>query len=87
VSKRIVKTTNIYPPIPVRQFDWQAWYADEGEESGNYGYGETEAKAIEDLRDKNDDSGEIPCEDCTKIRGYNYCTMNCYPRNVKRLFL
>jgi hypothetical protein len=39
---------NIYPPIPIRQFDWCA-YVDGEEERGEYGYGSTKAEAIADL--------------------------------------
>lgn len=41
-------TSNIRPPIPVRNFDWCAYY-DGDEERGEYGYGETEQDAVEDL--------------------------------------
>lgn len=34
-------------PIPVRRFDWVAFY--EGQEERGCGYGLTEAEAIEDL--------------------------------------
>lgn len=44
---RIV-THYINPPIPMRQFDWCA-YVDGDEESQRYGYGRTEAEAINDL--------------------------------------
>lgn len=46
--KRKIKTSHVYPPIPVRQFDWCAYW-DGTEESGQYGYGRTEAEAIADL--------------------------------------
>jgi hypothetical protein len=49
-----------YPPIPVRQFDWGAYY--EGhEESGPYGWGATEAEAINDLTDNHEapDDGSV----------------------------
>ena len=39
-------------PIPLRQFDWQAWRDnDEPDDNGNMmmGYGRTEAEAINDL--------------------------------------
>lgn len=39
-------------PIPTSQFDYCAHYKDEGEESGNYGWGSTEEAAINDLRNK-----------------------------------
>lgn len=44
-------TRNIYPPIPTRDHDWLAFYDDDGEEAGRYGYGATEAEAIKDLTD------------------------------------
>ena len=47
-SRKIV-TSNPFPPIPMRNMDWCAWYDDEGEEAGRYGYGATEQEAIADL--------------------------------------
>lgn len=44
-----IKTSCVYPPIPIRTHDWVAWYDSLGEDSSPYGYGETEAKAIADL--------------------------------------
>lgn len=43
-----VKTNFIYPPIPIRKFDWIAWF-DGYEETKIAGYGETEAEAVSDL--------------------------------------
>lgn len=43
-----IRTRNICPPIPLRQFDWCAWIDGE-EERQEYGYGRTEAEAISDL--------------------------------------
>ena len=45
--KKIV-THNVYPPIPIRSFDWCAFFDGE-EERQEYGYGRTEADAITDL--------------------------------------
>lgn len=45
-------TDFIYPPIPIRQFDWQAIYDDdEPNDAGGMarGHGRTEAEAIADL--------------------------------------
>lgn len=42
-----VVTSNIFPPIPVRQYDWCAYF--DGEEEGLTGYGATEEDAIDDL--------------------------------------
>lgn len=47
IDKKIV-TTFIYPPIPIRTHDWCAYFDGE-EENGNYGYGQTEQTAINDL--------------------------------------
>ena len=42
-------TNYIFPPIPLRQFDWIAYY--DGEEEGHVGFGRTEAEAIADLQE------------------------------------
>ena len=42
-------THHVFPPIPTRSHDWCAWY-DGTEENGKYGWGATEAEAINDLR-------------------------------------
>ncbi len=51
--KRLV-TYFIHPPIPVRDHDWMCHVEGE-EESRRYGYGATEAEAIQDWRDTYDD--------------------------------
>jgi hypothetical protein len=46
-----IKTEYVYPPIPIRSYDWSAKLV--GYEPGNpVGYGETEAEAIEDLKEQ-----------------------------------
>ena len=45
-----IVTSYINPPIPCRFYDWCAFY-DGDEESGAYGYGATEAAAIQDFQD------------------------------------
>ena len=52
-SKMIEHTENvvtryIYPPIPIREFDWVALREDH-DEFGPFGWGKTEQEAIEDL--------------------------------------
>ena len=48
-----IVTCHVYPPIPVRSRDWCAFY--EGlEESGPYGWGETERAAVCDLQEVSD---------------------------------
>lgn len=47
-----IETHFIYPPIPLRQFDWCAYYdGTEPDDDGNMeaGYGKTEKEAIADL--------------------------------------
>lgn len=44
-----IKTTFVYPPIPDRCCDWQAWYDGEEDERMDCGWGATEADAIADL--------------------------------------
>jgi hypothetical protein len=44
-------TINQMPPIPTRSLDWVAYLDDYVENSEYYGYGETEAEAIEDLKE------------------------------------
>jgi hypothetical protein len=48
MSARKLKTVCVYPPIPDRRWDWCAYY-DGDEESGNIGYGTTEAEAVADF--------------------------------------
>ncbi|RUV84330.1 hypothetical protein EOA60_04570 [Mesorhizobium sp. M1A.F.Ca.IN.020.06.1.1] len=47
---RKIVTSHMNPPIPVRDYDWCAHYEGE-EEAGNYGWGRTEAEAIQDFND------------------------------------
>lgn len=44
-----IVTRHIYPPIPVRQYDWEAHY-DDYDEGDPIGYGSTEQQAIDDLK-------------------------------------
>lgn len=48
MSVKII-TTHVYPPIPMRQFDWHAHYEGEEDEQMDYGTGATEQEAIDDL--------------------------------------
>jgi predicted RNase H-like HicB family nuclease len=45
-------TENVYPPIPIRQFDWAAYRDPEG----SVGWGKTEAEAIAALRELEEDA-------------------------------
>jgi hypothetical protein len=51
-----IRTNFDYPPIPVRDYDWSAWFDDnyepadvDGVGGGIIGTGRTEAEAIENL--------------------------------------
>ena len=49
---RKIVTTYVYPPIPIREFDWQAHFdGDEPNDNGSMlaGHGRTEQEAISDL--------------------------------------
>ena len=48
MSKKII-TSNTFPPIPIRDFDWCAYFDGE-EETNHYGWGRTEAGAVDDLK-------------------------------------
>ena len=53
MMKKIV-TSYVYPPIPIRHFDWVAYFEGE-EEAQNYGNGETESEAINNLLEQQED--------------------------------
>lgn len=46
-----ITTSYVCPPIPVREFDWQA-VTDDYEPDAPIGYGATEQQAIDDLLEK-----------------------------------
>jgi hypothetical protein len=50
---RTIETHCLCPPIPIRKFDWCAYY--DGEEEGLCGYGATEPEAIADLKQQDMD--------------------------------
>lgn len=47
-----IRTEFVYPPIPIRQFDWTAIDDDTYEGGGPIGCGATEEEAIADLLDQ-----------------------------------
>jgi hypothetical protein len=58
---RKVVTDYVYPPIPTRDFDWQATWDDydpdpECSRGQNVGWGRTEAEAVADLYRETEDS-------------------------------
>lgn len=50
-----IVTDHVYPPIPIRSFDWAAWVEGSDEETRTQGTGATEVAAVIDLRGKLDD--------------------------------
>ena len=54
---KTIKTYYEFPPIPIRKFDWCAWYDGE-EERRHYGWGKTPAEAIADLQEEYPEDGE-----------------------------
>jgi hypothetical protein len=42
-------TSHVYPPIPVREFDWCAYRSETSDEHGPFGWGATKEEAIADL--------------------------------------
>lgn len=50
-----IQTSHEFPPIPDRRFDWVAF---RDPEAGPRGYGRTEAEAVADLREQEDDPDE-----------------------------
>lgn len=49
-SEPRICTTYVYPPIPMRGFDWMAYL--DGDEEGMQAYGATEREAITALQEK-----------------------------------
>lgn len=47
-----IVTEHVYPPIPIRRFDWLAHWDDP---EGKTGWGRTEEEAIQDLKDNTDE--------------------------------
>lgn len=70
-----IVTDHVFPPIPVREFDWSAHF-DGQEEGGPYGRGRTEQEAILDLL-----GSQERYEFQTLVRGW---LMECFSMEVCR---
>jgi hypothetical protein len=65
----MITTVHVYPPIPLRNFDWQAYDANTMDICGDpdchcrrncvIGFGATEAEAIQDYLDQIEERGII----------------------------
>ena len=58
MSPRQIRTTHVYPPIPVRSMDWIATFHD-CDADGPVGRGASEAEAIADLLDESNFQGSV----------------------------
>ena len=74
-----IVTEIVFPPIPVRNYDWRAY--DDDTYDGNtshspVGYGATREEAIEDLKgqlkDAEEDHREVGCQSCSACG--SFCT-------------
>lgn len=71
IGRGKVNISFVYPPIPLRQFDWVATFDnDEPDDDGNWkyiGYGKTKIEALIDLLDNAE--ADIPLIDSSKQGG------------------
>lgn len=61
-----ISTQLVYPPIPIRSFDWCAWIDGREEDASLYGWGKTEEDALYDLNanvDEADSHSALAYED------------------------
>ena len=84
-------THHIYPPIPIRTFDWQA-YRDGDEETGPFGYGAFEHEAVEDLRQQLREqeacaSPSIPAAPVAQPKQVIWTCIDCGSEDVQMLML
>ena len=57
MTGNLIRTSYVNPPIPVRDFDWQAVLDKyDGDETQPVGHGKNELSAIRDLLEKIEDS-------------------------------
>lgn len=73
-----IKTIYVYPPIPIRDFDWAAYDADTYDGvSGKVGFGATKEQAIRELEEilRQDADAEEVCRlgDCCPRCGEEIC--------------
>ena len=68
-----IKTEHVYPPIPVRSFDWCAWFDGMDEETRGQGWGKTEAEAIANLKEIY--GIECRCGETAKSMAFKTCSI------------
>ncbi len=62
---RKIEVEHVYPPIPIRSWDWRASFADDDPETGLSGWGKTKQEAIAGLLEVH----EIECSHCGRYGG------------------
>lgn len=72
-APRKIVTENVYPPIPIRRFDWCAYF--DGDDEGLQGWGATEREAIADLRHH----AEEDCNICHHVPPPRSCLIGGCP--------
>jgi hypothetical protein len=76
-----IKTTFIYPPIPIRSFDWQAIDDSTYEAGMPIGHGRTKAEAIADLMEQVECCEDFrPCPICAQCECQHEMGYQC-PRD------
>ena len=60
-----VMTAHVFPPIPIRMFDWAAWF--DGCEEGPTGTGRTEDDAVADLLSTQGLTRDLKCRYCGNL--------------------
>lgn len=73
ISERSISTEHVYPPIPVRSFDWCAWFDGMDEETRGQGWGKTEAEAIANLKEMY--GIECRCGETAKSMAFKTCSV------------
>lgn len=86
-----IVTDFVYPPIPIRQFDWSAVDDDTYDGEGcKIGYGATEQEAIDDLLDQMNDGCLTDAEQkaqatrCACRGSDDYCVCQNAPDSVTK---
>lgn len=65
VTDKII-TSNVFPPIPDRRFDWCAYHDGQEENTSRYGWGATEVEALADLKRMDDEYLECELGICAR---------------------
>jgi hypothetical protein len=67
-------TDHIFPPIPIRDYDWSATRENYDDLTG---YGKTKEEAIKNLEQLESDEYNVACEDCGRTDGIDGTDGRC----------